>query len=498
MNLKSTNRSRKAWTMFFLTRIGGMLVDTCVMAFVYLVSFALRFDFYEPSWGWMNVALSFVTVWVVQIFSFLVTGCYSLVWRRINARDLPKYLGAILISGGVLTLLRYFMPSASYAYIRPPYSITLINMSFLAMGTLGVRYLWRYYMGSRTSPNSLLLNRTERQTDTTQIVSLLRGKCVLVTGAGGTIGSELVQQAAFNGARQIILVERGENALYEIDRSIRQLSAGVDVVSEMVDIADEPRMRKILEKFKPEIILHAAAYKHVPMVEVNPREGLRNNTIATRKLGEWACEAGVERFVMISTDKAVNPIGVMGISKRIAEILLMDLNGKGMTLFSAVRFGNVLGSSGSVVPLFKEQVARRMPVTVTHPEMRRYFMTVSEAVNLVLQAAALAKGGEIFVLDMGEPVKILDLAEELIRDAGYKPYVEIPIHFTGVRMGEKLFEELDVSENNVLKTGCARIYVCKNAAHGDAQTLGKFVEDLVSCDKNESAIREELKSLKSL
>ncbi len=493
MKLIAENRQRQAWILYILTRAVGMFSDTCVMAFSYLAAFALRFDFSEPHWGWMNVALSFVTVWFVQMVSFFVTGCYSLSWRRIRACDLPRYFGAVLISGAVLTLLRYFLPSVSFAYIRPPYSITLVNMVLVVTGVIGSRYLWRYYMVSKNAANSFLLNRDERKTDVARLVALLRGKCVLVTGAGGTIGSELVRQVVLNGARQVILVERCENALYEIDRDIRQMSMNVEVVPEMADIADEPRMKSIFEKFKPEIVLHAAAYKHVPMVEENPREGLCNNAIAARKLGELARDAGVGCFVMISTDKAVNPVGVMGITKRIAEILLLDLNKHGSTLFSAVRFGNVLGARGSVVELFKEQISRRLPVTVTHPDMVRYFITVGEAVNLVLQAASLAKGGEIFVLDTGEPVRILDLAEKLIRDAGYKPYVEIPIRFTGVRIGEKLFEESDVRGKSVLKTDCAGIYVCRNAAAGDAGKLGDFACNLVSGGRDESFIREELK-----
>ena len=220
----------------------------------------------------------------------------------------------------------------------------------------------------------------------------------------------------------------------------------------LVDVADPDRMRHVFETWKPEVVLHAAAYKHVPLVEANPREGLVNNTVATRRLGELAAEFGVKRFVMISTDKAVNPVSAMGVTKRLAEILLMDLQRPTGTVFSAVRFGNVLGSSGSVVPLFREQIEKKGPVTVTHPEMRRYFMTIPEAVSLVLQAAAFAKGGEIFTLDMGESVRVLDLAERMIH---------VPIIFTGIRPGEKLFEELDISERSVFKTGHARIFRCK-------------------------------------
>ena len=227
----------------------------------------------------------------------------------------------------------------------------------------------------------------------------------------------------------------------------------------MADIGDVGRMRGIFALYRPEVVLHAAAYKHVPMVEMNPREGLRNNTLATRRLGEVARESGVAKFVMISTDKAVNPISVMGISKRLAEILLLDLNGGG-TVFSAVRFGNVLGSSGSVVPLWEEQIANGGPVTVTDRRMKRYFMTVSEAVGLVLSTAVLPDaGGCVYTLDMGKPVMMLDLAEEMIRQAGYAPGRDIRIEFTGIRPGEKLFEELDVTGKAYRRTGHAKIYV---------------------------------------
>jgi len=222
----------------------------------------------------------------------------------------------------------------------------------------------------------------------------------------------------------------------------------------------------------------------VPLVEANPRAGLANNTVATRQLGELAAEFGVKRFVMISTDKAVNPVSAMGVTKRLAEILLMDLQRPEGTVFSAVRFGNVLGSSGSVVPLFREQIEKRGPVTVTHPEMRRYFMTIPEAVSLVLQAAAFAKGGEIFTLDMGESVRVLDLAERMIREAGFRPYVDVPIVFTGIRPGEKLFEELDISERSVFKTGHARIFRCKT---GDVDVAAVQAEIEAALAENLSA-----------
>ena len=226
----------------------------------------------------------------------------------------------------------------------------------------------------------------------------------------------------------------------------------------MYDINDRGKMDALFAAEKPEVVLHAAAYKHVPMVEMNPEEGWRNNTEATKLLAELSAAHGVRRFVLISTDKAVNPVSVMGKTKLAAEQAIMAMNSP--TSFCAVRFGNVFGSSGSVVPLFREQIEKRQPITVTHPDMKRYFMTIEEAVSLVLQAASRDERA-IYTLDMGEPVRILDLAEGMIEQAGYRPYVDIPIVFTGVRPGEKLFEELDVSERSCYKTDMAKIYITK-------------------------------------
>jgi FlaA1/EpsC-like NDP-sugar epimerase len=331
-----------------------------------------------------------------------------------------------------------------------------------------------------------LLGREETTLDSRAVVELLGQKRVLVTGAGGTIGSELVRQILRAGPAQLLLVERSENALYEIEREIRKLGTESQVVALLADINERHRMADIFGQYKPQIVVHAAAYKHVPMMELNPGEAVKNNVLATRALGELAVEYGAERFVFISTDKAVKPVSVMGISKRLAEIALQDLNRLNKTRFSAVRFGNVLDSSGSVVPLFREQIRKGEAVTVTHPEMTRYFMTISEAVSLVLQAAALAKGGEIFVLDMGDPVRIVELAEEMIALSGLRPYEDIPIVFTGIRPGEKLFEELDVSERSVYKTGLARIFVSKICETEPREVAQMLAECRVLCVNGEN------------
>ena len=257
------------------------------------------------------------------------------------------------------------------------------------------------------------------------------------------------------------MVERSENALYEIDRQMRSFAHAAELVPLMIDVNDAARMETLFKKEKPSLVLHAAAYKHVPMVELNPEEGWRNNTEATRLIAELSLANGVERFVLISTDKAVNPVSVMGKTKLAAEKAIMALDGS--TSFCAVRFGNVFGSSGSVVPLFRSQIAKKEPLTVTHPDMRRYFMTIQEAVSLVLQAASRTEKA-IYTLDMGESLRILTLAENLIQQAGFRPYVDIPIVFTGLRPGEKLFEELDISEKSAYRTDMAKIYITKTEA----------------------------------
>ena len=440
-------RSREAWLRFLATRVVGMAVDAAVIGFAYLCAFALRFDFQEPTslGGWATVARSYVVVCAVHLVSLLVFGCYRLAWRRIRGSELPQYIGAMMFACGVLTLMRYFLPNVTLSHIRPPYSITVISFFLGTIGVVGVRVLWRVYWTSRVREDELL-ERNVKHFDDAVARRFLAGKTVMVTGAGGSIGSEIVRQVAAAGAKRILMVER--------DRRMHDSRC----VPLMYDINDRSKMEALFAAEKPEVVLHAAAYKHVPMVEMNPEEGWRNNTEATKLLAELSAAHGVRRFVLISTDKAVNPVSVMGKTKLAAEQAIMAMNSP--TSFCAVRFGNVFGSSGSVVPLFREQIEKRQPITVTHPDMKRYFMTIEEAVSLVLQAASRDERA-IYTLDMGEPVRILDLAEGMIEQAGYRPYVDIPIVFTGIRPGEKLFEELDVSERSCYKTDMAKIYITK-------------------------------------
>ena len=294
---------------------------------------------------------------------------------------------------------------------------------------------------------------------------------ILITGAGGSIGSELCRQVAAFGPTRLVLVEQAENALFHIHRELVASHPALDLVPAIADITDASRMNRLFADHKPFMVLHAAAHKHVPMMEWNPGEAVRNNVFGTRICADLADRHGVERFVLISTDKAVRPTSVMGATKRVAELYLQGLAAESATKFVAVRFGNVLGSAGSVIPIFKEQIAAGGPVTVTHPDMERYFMTIPEASQLVLQAGVMGKGSEIFILDMGEPVKIVDLAEDLIRLSGLRPGEDIEVEFTGVRPGEKLFEELSAEQENADKTYHAKIFVGRIAPTPLAQIL---------------------------
>ena len=324
-----------------------------------------------------------------------------------------------------------------------------------------------------------LIDRQPRPLDEQALRGCLTGKTVMITGAGGSIGSELARMVARFGPGKLVLVERGENALFEIDREIARVYPRLDCAAVLHDVAQRDRTFDIVARHTPHVVFHAAAHKHVPMMETHPAEAVENNFYGTASIADAADAAGVERFVMISTDKAVNPSSVMGATKRLAERYIQHLSTRSRTVYAMVRFGNVLGSACSVVPIWTRQLEHGGPITVTHPDMTRYFMTIPEAAGLVLQAGAQSSGGEVFLLDMGEPIRILGLAERFVRLQGFEPGVDVEIQLTGKRPGEKLFEELAYHSEDLLPTPHASIKVWKT----DPPTASEVEQTLATFDR---------------
>ena len=321
-----------------------------------------------------------------------------------------------------------------------------------------------------------LLGREPIRINTEEVLGHVGGKVVLVTGGGGSIGSELCRQLAAHHPKQLIILDIYENNAYDIQQELIRKYPELDLVVLIASVRNKERIDSIFETYRPNIVYHAAAHKHVPLMEDSPHEAIKNNVFGTYKVAQAADRYGVDKFVLISTDKAVNPTNIMGASKRLCEMLIQSMNRNSRTNYVAVRFGNVLGSNGSVIPLFKKQIAEGGPVTVTHPDIIRYFMTIPEAVSLVLQAGAYARGGEIFVLDMGEPVKILDLATNLIKLSGYRVGEDIQIVFTGLRPGEKMYEELLMNEEGLKETANKMIFIGKPIEFDEEVFRSQLVE----------------------
>lgn len=342
-----------------------------------------------------------------------------------------------------------------------------------------------------------LLGRDKVELDWQAIQDRLSGKCVMVSGGGGSIGSELCSQVARLMPSTLIVFERSEDALYRVERSLRRQFPSLALQAVLGDVCDEAAVDHALKRYGPQVIFHAAAYKHVPILQSQAREAVRNNVLGTQVLAETADRHGCETFVLISTDKAVNPINFLGASKRLAEIFCGQMNQRSATRFITVRFGNVLGSAGSVVPLFQEQIQRGGPVTVTHPEVRRYFMTIPEACQLILQAGAMGQGGEIFVLDMGEPIKITFLAEQMVRLSGLVPGRDVRIEFTGLRPGEKLDEELFHGDENLESTQHKKILLAHHRLAASSASITEAMRRLErACkDYDEDAIEHLLREL---
>lgn len=339
-----------------------------------------------------------------------------------------------------------------------------------------------------------LLGRDPVHLDNKNINSLIKNKTVLVTGGGGSIGSELCRQIVKYDLKRLVILDIYENNLYDIEMELRAEYPKLNLEAIVASVRDKARLNNVFETYKPEIVFHAAAHKHVPLMEKSPLEAIHNNVFGTYNVVNCADEYGVEKFVLISTDKAVSPTNIMGASKRVCEMIVQAKNKVSKTEYVAVRFGNVLGSNGSVIPLFKKQIERGGPVTVTHKDITRFFMTIPEAVQLILQAVTYAKGGEIFVLDMGEPVKIYDLAVSLIKLLGYEPNVDIPIEITGLRPGEKLYEEILMSEEGLTSTKHDKIFISK-PMHMEMTELEEKLNILKELEYNEKYSNENIKNV---
>lgn len=419
-----------------------------------------------------------------------------------------KYVQGCLVVGGKkdiisaverygITQIIIAMPSAPKSTIKEIVDLCqhteckiriLPGMYQLVSGEVSVSQLRDVEIGD-------LLGREQIKVNLNEILGYVQNKVVLVTGGGGSIGSEICRQLAGHGVKQLIIVDIYENNIYEIQQELKRKYPELDLVALIASVRNTHRIDEIMGKYRPNVVYHAAAHKHVPLMEDNPNEAIKNNVFGTYKTASAAGKHGVERFVLISTDKAVNPTNIMGASKRMCEMIVQTLDKFYPTEFVAVRFGNVLGSNGSVIPLFKKQIAEGGPVTVTHPDIIRYFMTIPEAVSLVLQAGAYAKGGEIFVLDMGEPVKIADLAKNLIRFSGFKVGEDIEIKYTGLRPGEKLYEELLMDEEGLQATDNNLIHIGKPIDMNEAVFMRQLKELKAASEKDSEAIRQMVKEM---
>lgn len=419
-----------------------------------------------------------------------------------------KYVQGCLVVGGKkdiisaverygITKIIIAMPSAPKSTIKEIVDLCqhteckiriLPGMYQLVSGEVSVSQLRDVEIGD-------LLGREQIKVNLNEILGYVQNKVVLVTGGGGSIGSEICRQLAGHGVKQLIIVDIYENNIYEIQQELKRKYPELDLVALIASVRNTHRIDEIMGKYRPNVVYHAAAHKHVPLMEDSPNEAIKNNVFGTYKTASAAGKHGVERFVLISTDKAVNPTNIMGASKRMCEMIVQTLDKFYPTEFVAVRFGNVLGSNGSVIPLFKKQIAEGGPVTVTHPDIIRYFMTIPEAVSLVLQAGAYAKGGEIFVLDMGEPVKIADLAKNLIRFSGFKVGEDIEIKYTGLRLGEKLYEELLMDEEGLQATDNNLIHIGKPIDMNEAVFMKQLKELKAASEKDSKAIRQMVKEM---
>jgi len=411
-----------------------------------------------------------------RLFGVQVLGCRQDIKKIVSAQCIDEIIIAMPSAGGVI--IRGIIAECK----QTKCTLKIVPSIFeLIDGKDTVQQLRDVHVED-------LLGRDAIKLDVEEITGYLKGKRVLVTGAGGSIGSELCRQIAKMSPSSLTLLGKGENSIYEINSELGRTYKSLNMEPIIADVRDKERLDTIFAAVRPQVVFHAAAHKHVPLMESQPMEAVRNNIFGTKTVAEAAHRYGVEAFVMISTDKAVNPTSVMGATKRVSELVIQSISKQSDTKFTVVRFGNVLGSRGSVIPLFKKQIARGGPITITHPDMVRYFMTIPEAAQLVMEAGAIAKGGEIFVLDMGEPVKILDMAKDLIELSGLVPDQDIEIQFSGLRPGEKLYEELLTTEEGTTSTKHKKIFVA-NLKVVDEETLEEGLVNLKGMKKAADVIQ---------
>lgn len=479
-----------------------LLMDIAFLALAMFVSFLLRFDgaipfsYRQYLWHFIGLAL------LLYLPVFWWQGLYGLSWSYVSVAELVKIVKAViygtLFFGAALFSLRPITAFSTF-----PRSIILVNFFLVLILVGGLRSLKRIYyevvhqerLVDKTRSEDLIV-RDPVELDKKLISQFLFQKKVLVTGAAGSVGQELIKQIIPFRPKELVLIDQDETGIFNLsctyisgwatglnskDPPLTEpiSQSGINFQFVVGDILDKAKMERVFQEYQPEVVFHAAAYKHVPVMEQNPCEAVRNNVGGTWILAKAAIKNQTSKFVLISTDKAVNPTSVMGASKRVAEMLISYLNKRGVTKFMAVRFGNVLGSRGSVVPIFQEQIKRGGPLTITHPDMERYFMMASEACQLVIQAGASGQGGEIFALDMGKPIKITDLAYRLIQMSGLRPQKDIKIVFTGLRPGEKITEEILTAEEGIQATQYRKIYLAGLRADLADKELLLLLHDLM-------------------
>ncbi len=427
-------------------------MDIALISLAMFLAFLFRFDANIPDPQRNNLWIFIGLALVINLPIFIWRGLYGLSWSYVSVQELISIIKAITIGSAFLGTALFILRDYSY-FQGFPRSIIFINYFLTLLFITGLRASKRIVYEANHKERMIdniraqdLIKRDEVPADKNLIKNFLENKVVLVTGGAGSIGSELINQIKQFSPRKLIALDQDETGLFNLDHNC----------SVIASVRDFEKLERVFQKFSPEIIFHAAAYKHVPLCEANPDEAHKTNILGTKNLVELAKKYNVQKFVLVSTDKAVNPSSVMGKTKREAEKIVIAQG------FCAVRFGNVLGSRGSVVPIFRKQIEGGGPITITHPEMTRYFMTTDEAVSLIIQAGALSQGKEIFVLDMGEPIKIIDLAKKMIEMAGLKSEKDIKIVYTGIRPGEKLHEDIFSDKENMLKTKHRKIFILKD------------------------------------